>query len=616
MSDIIRLLPDSIANQIAAGEVVQRPASVVKELVENAIDAGAENIKVIIKDSGKTFIQVIDDGIGMSGTDARLSLERHATSKLETAEDLFKIKTMGFRGEAMASIAAVSQMELKTRQKDDELGTRIEVKASEVVSQDVVSCGKGTNITVKNLFYNIPARRNFLKSNSVEMRHIVDEFQRIALSYPDKGFILMQNDLETFNLSESKLSGRIVSIFGKNYQKQLTPVKEETETLSVHGYIGKPELSKKTRGDQYFFVNNRFIKSNYLNHAVIGAYEGLLQSDTFPFYVLFIDIAPELIDVNVHPTKTEIKFEDERTVYGIIKASIRQALGAHNLSPSIDFELDVNFGKERSFEKASDIDYSRFKMVNPAGTKTEGQIEDWRSFIEQSTKDDKDLAIPVRNEESESIALTFQSSVNTTSDEDSAEDPGAIPEKQNIVFQLQNKFVVTSVKSGMMVIDQHAAHQRILYERFEEISNSGNVASQRCLFPQTIHFSSSDLELMNDIMDEINSIGFDIELFGKDCVVVNGVPPDLEKVNEKELIEDIIEQYKHSSDTIHLGKREYLLRSVAKRSAIRSGKRLTQEEMISLIDRLFATKNPNYTPEGQRTFVILNINFLDNLFNS
>ena len=350
MTDIIKLLPDAIANQIAAGEVVQRPASVVKELMENAVDAGAHNIEVIIKDAGKALVQVIDDGLGMSHTDARLSLERHATSKIRTAQDLFSIRTMGFRGEALASIAAVAQMELKTKRHEEDLGTLIEIAGSKVSKQEPVAAQDGTAISVKNLFYNIPARRNFLKSNGVEMRHIVEEFQRLSLANSDISFSLFQNDLKTYELPTSKLSQRIINLFGNNYQEQLVACSEETDHINVSGYVGKPEYAKRTRGEQFFYVNNRFIKSGYLHHAVLNAFQRLLQPETHPFYVLFIEIDPKHIDVNVHPTKTEIKFDDERTVYGIIRAAVRQSLGTFNVVHALDFEQDVNFGSAKSIQ--------------------------------------------------------------------------------------------------------------------------------------------------------------------------------------------------------------------------------------------------------------------------
>ncbi|MEQ8811903.1 MAG: DNA mismatch repair endonuclease MutL, partial [Imperialibacter sp.] len=367
MSDIIRLLPESLANQIAAGEVVQRPASAVKELLENSVDAGATSIQLIVKEAGKQLIRVIDNGVGMSETDARMSFERHATSKLRTPEDLFRIQTKGFRGEALASIAAVAQVELKTKRKESELGSFICIEGSEIKKQEPCVTPQGSTVSVKNLFFNVPARRNFLKSNPVEMRHIIDEFQRVALAHPGIAFSLHQNDLPVYQLEEGKLSGRIIGLFNKNYREQLVPVDESTDQIKIHGYIGKPEFSKKTRGEQFFFINNRYIKNNYLNHALTSAFEGLLSADTHPFYVLFIDMNPSKIDINVHPTKTEVKFEDERLIYGVVKSAIRQALGAHNIAPSLDFNYDVNF-ESITRSKLNFDELSQAKRPMPAGS--------------------------------------------------------------------------------------------------------------------------------------------------------------------------------------------------------------------------------------------------------
>ena len=410
MPDIIHLLSDLLANQIAAGEVVQRPASAVKEILENAIDAQATKIQVIVKDAGKSLIKVVDNGIGMSETDARMSLERHATSKIKNTEDLFAIKTMGFRGEALASIAAVSQLHITTKQADSELGTSINIEASEIKGQEPVAVDNGTSVTVKNLFYNVPARRNFLKSNPVEMRHIVEDFQRIALSHPAIAFALYQNDLETYNLPPGKLSQRIVNIFGKNYQEQLANCKEETDHIKVYGYIGKPELAKKTRGEQFFFVNNRFIKNNYLNHAVLNAYEGLIPERSYPFYVIFIEMDPGNIDVNVHPTKSEIKFDDERTVYGVVRAVVKQALGTHNLSPSLDFGSNVNFDLSRlgqkipEIESKRDMDYAHFRNTS----REISNLENWENLFEKNKEEASQNQENLANSES----ITFESAAN------------------------------------------------------------------------------------------------------------------------------------------------------------------------------------------------------------
>ena len=611
MSDVIQLLPDSIANQIAAGEVVQRPASVVKELVENSIDAGASKITVIIKDAGKTLIRVIDDGSGMSETDARMSLERHATSKIRTAEDLFKITTMGFRGEALASIAAVAQVKMHTRPKEKELGTVIEVEASKVSNQQPEAGALGTSVAVRNLFYNIPARRNFLKSAGVEMRHIVDEFQRLALARPDIAFLLYQNDLETYNLPPGKLSQRIIHIFGKNYQEQLAAVEEETSHLTIKGYVGKPESSKKTRGEQFFFVNKRFIKSSYLNHAIKGAYEGLISSDHYPFYVLFLDIDPKHIDVNVHPTKTEIKFEDERTIYGLVKAAVRQALGAHNISPSLDFDLDVNFGKDRSgrFENIAEKNYTQFRTSTPS----KEDVENLENFY-------KKLGVSKLDTEtgSEEVKLTFPSAANPV---DSPAAPQSSDEGKTTIqsaaksLLLHNRYIVTQIKSGMLMVDISRAHERILFERFLTNMESNPGLSQQSLFPSTLNLNAADYALFQDISEEVRALGFDFEDFGSNTIIIQGIPADLASGNEVALIEGLIEQYKHNKSKLSLPKNEMIASALAKRSCIAPGGQLSPEEMNALIDNLFGCTNPNYTPDGQLTFFILDLNKIEQFFN-
>jgi len=452
MSDIIQLLPDSVANQIAAGEVVQRPASAVKELLENSIDAGATHIKLIVKDAGKSLIQVIDDGRGMSETDARMSLERHATSKIKKAEDLFTLQTMGFRGEALASIAAVSQFEMKTRKQEQELGTLIVVEGSDIRRQEPVACDKGTSISVKNLFYNIPARRNFLKSNPVETKHLVDEFYHIALAYPEIGFMFVNADDIEYDLPPGKLSQRIVNIFGKSYQQLLAPCKEETALVRIHGYVGPPESAKKTRGEQFFFVNKRFIRNNYLNHAVMSAFQGLITEGTFPFYVLFIDIDPKHVDVNVHPTKTEIKFDDERTIYGVVLAAVRQALGTHNLAPAIDFTEDVNIVhklERSSSEQVREIYFDERFQSNLSRS----NLQNWEKLLEGDwpTKLTGNTESPVQE-------LRFESAMNQPEDKQ-------LPQTDKWLVQLHNRFILKQVRSGVMIIDQNTAHERILYEK-------------------------------------------------------------------------------------------------------------------------------------------------------
>ncbi|MFW5760547.1 MAG: DNA mismatch repair endonuclease MutL, partial [Cyclobacteriaceae bacterium] len=545
MSDIIQLLPDSIANQIAAGEVIQRPASVVKELLENSIDAGSNNITLIVKEAGKVLVQVIDDGAGMSNTDARMCFERHATSKIRAAEDLFRIRTKGFRGEAMASIAAVAQVEMKTRQADEELGTLIQVEASVVKKHEPEACPPGSSICVKNLFFNIPARRNFLKSNPVEMKHIIDEFQRVALAHPDVCFSLFQNDLEVYNLKSGKLSHRIVGLFGKNYQKQLTPCQEETSLMSIEGYLGKPEFAKKTRGEQYFFVNKRFIKSNYLHHAVKTAFVGLIPEDTHPFYVLFIEIDPRHIDVNVHPTKTEIKFDDERTVYGLMKAAVKQSLGFHNITPSLNFDHDTNveLKMDRNELLSNDFstqkEYQREKQYVSFDNVKSGNQQHWEQLFSGLERD---------MHEQEDKVVTFSSAANNLSSKNIS--PGDT--KSKLSFQLHNMYIVSQVKSGMLMIDQQAAHERIMYEKYRRSINQSGIASQQLLFPQTIELNPADFELVMELTEEIKSLGFNFEPFGKNSLIIRGIPADLSDSNEKAVFEGLLEQYKFNKSELSL----------------------------------------------------------------
>jgi len=609
MPDIIRLLPDSLANQIAAGEVVQRPASAIKELLENAIDAEATEIKVIIKEAGKTLMQVIDNGKGMSTTDARMSLERHATSKILTSEDLFKIRTMGFRGEALASIAAVSQLEIKTKQPDSELGISIFVEASEVKKQEPVACETGTSICVKNLFYNVPARRNFLKSNGVEMKHIVEEFQRVALANPEVAMSLYQNDLETYNMPAGKLSQRIVALFGKNYREQLAACQEETEQIKVHGYIGKPDFAKKTRGEQFFFVNNRFIKSNYLNHAVMNAFEGLLPDGSYPFYVLMIEMDPKHVDINVHPTKTEIKFDNERVVYAVVRAAVRQALAKHNITPTLDFDADINLGAKLSAsrETIKDKNYAQFKTT--ASSQERANLENWEKLFGEH---EGRTSLPSEFDETdrdEPMTLTFGSEMNT----EKSADQGELVERSTI-FQLHNRYIITQVKSGMMVVDQQAAHERVLYENFYQNLEHRTGASQQTLFPQNVSLNPSDHSIVMDMEEEIKALGFMIEPFGKNDILVKGIPADIPSGNEKEIFEGLIEQYKKNKSELSIPRRENLARALAKRTAMKPGRRLSEAEMSGLIDQLFACQNPNYAPNGQRTFYILDLNQIQNYF--
>jgi len=625
MSDIIQLLPDSVANQIAAGEVVQRPASAVKELIENAIDAGADKIQLIVKDAGKALIQVIDNGCGMSGTDARMCFERHATSKIKKAEDLFAIRTMGFRGEAMASIAAVAQVELKTRRHEDELGSQIFVDGSEVIKQEPCSTAAGTSISVKNLFYNIPARRNFLKSNPVEMRHIIDEFQRVALAHPEIFFSLHHDGQEVYHLLASALKQRIVHLFGNNYNQRLVPVEEDTTIINLHGFVGKPEFAKRTRGEQFFFVNNRFIKDPYLNHAVLTAFEEILPDDTYPLYVLFIDIDPSKIDINVHPTKTEIKYQDEKAIYAIIRSAVKRSLGRYNITPSLDFDQENSIEHlitPKPFEEivapviAFNPDFNPFAKTDrelPFEKESKGGSSSYNGGGGSTDRSSRSNPIPSNWETLYEIAkrdtpavqaeLHAEESV-TVNDQDIAKSS----DKQ--FFQIHNRFIMSQIKSGFMLINQQAAHERILYERFlNQLQNQSGV-SQQSLFPQSLTLNGADFELLRELMPDIRALGFDLREFGKNTVVVEGIPADLNNVGEHELLEHLLEGFKNNQSILKLDKRDNLARSLARNAAIKAGTKLSAEEMNQLTDQLFACQMPNVALNGKPVISTFTLNEL------
>ncbi len=608
MPDIIKLLPDSIANQIAAGEVVQRPASVVKELLENSIDSGAQHVQLIIKDAGKVLVQVVDDGKGMSPADARMSFERHATSKITKAEDLFALYSYGFRGEALASIAAVAQVELKTKPEGQDVGTCIRIEGSEILKTESCAMNKGTSIQVKNLFFNIPARRNFLKSNSVELKHILDEFTRVALAYPEVAFSLYQNDIQTFNLQAKKLSERVVDLLGNAHREQLINCEEETDTLKIKGFIGKPNSAKKTRGDQFFFVNRRFIKSAYLHHAVINAYEGLIPNDTHPFYLLMLEVSPEMIDVNVHPTKTEIKFDDERTVYGILAAAIRRSVAKHHVAPSLDFDADINIERMMGLQPT----YSQPQQQQETYTKTyrpqhfphekNERGENWESLY--------DNIQTLKQEETSTESIVFTSAVNS----DRTATSGVSSENPT-TFQLHNQYIITQVKSGLVMIDQQAAHERILYERFIKMLRQKSGASQQSLFPQQLELSPPDFALVMSMETELNALGFMFNVFGTSTIQLNGTPPEVGEGREKELFEGLLEQYKNFKSELKLDTTENLARSLAKRSAIRSGHKLSLPEMNAIIGQLFSCENPKYNASGKSTMVLLDLTQVSQLFS-
>ncbi|MBC7830372.1 MAG: DNA mismatch repair endonuclease MutL [Chitinophagaceae bacterium] len=617
MPDIIQLLPDNIANQIAAGEVIQRPASAAKELLENAVDAGATSIQLIVNDAGKALIQVIDNGKGMSETDARMCFERHATSKINTIEDLFRIRTMGFRGEALASIAAVAQVELKSRKADQDIGTYIEIENSLVKKQEPVAASFGTSIAMKNVFFNVPARRNFLKSNAAEMRHIVDEFIRVSMAFPDIFFSLTSNGQQVFHLERGSLKQRIVQLLGSQYNSKLVTVQEQTDYLNITGFVGKPETSKKTRGDQYFFVNNRFIRSAYLNHAVMGAYQQMIPADSFPLYVLFIDLDPAQIDINVHPTKQEIKFEDEKIVYAFAQAAVKHALAQFSITPTLDFDLDPAiqqldavskpFTEEKRAATASTNIYQTFTQKHQAHfvePSQKSELRHWKDFYDKSESSQLQQGIETHREEN------IQ---QTTFNIQHASLPLQVLENSSFT-QLLNTYIVASTNRGFILIHQQLAHERVLYERYSQVLQGKSVASQRSLFPVTLDLATPDAVLLQELLPDLQQLGYQIEPFGKDAFVVQGTPADLEAGNEKAVMEKLLEQYKHFSSDMKFSKREKLVRSLAWQHAIKPGASLTEKEMRILAEELFDCMHPNTTAGGSPTFIEFRKEYVEKMF--
>lgn len=683
MSDLIQILPDSVANQIAAGEVIQRPASVVKELVENAIDAGATSIKVNLKDAGKTLIQIIDNGSGMSETDARLSFERHATSKIRKATDLFSIRSMGFRGEALASIAAIANVELKTKRMEDELGTDIHISGSEFEKQEAISCPNGSNFIVKNLFYNIPARRKFLKANSTELRNIITEFHRIVLSNPSISFKLIHNDNEIFNLPTTKLRQRIINVFGKNINQRLIKIDTDTSIVKLTGFIGKPKYAKKNSGEQFLFVNSRFMRHSYFHRAVLAAYDKILPADTIPPYFIFFEVDPNIIDINIHPTKTEIKFEDEKAVFQIIQASIREALGKFNIIPSIDFEEDTSLEIPIA-QKSTDIEspsievnpdfnpfehtstynpFSSGKAYNPfeQDSKSFENNQFYQEFKSKDKKESSSRSKSSKNKEIEDASKDFDDAFLKADAEDtitSTKPSAAIKDKKpnkeiehitpevNIfstdtqqeiesfieneqddirpskdisktnsnLFQLRNKYIITPIISGLMVIDQRRAHERILFEKINLSLNNNQGIAQQTLFPETIELNASDFTLLQVIIEDVRALGFDIREFGKKTFVINGTPADIPCHSARDMIEDLLENYKSFQSGVKLEIRENLAKALAQSSAMRYGKSLSNFEMSSMIDQLFACKQPHYTPKGKLIISVVETKDIDSRF--
>ena len=603
MSDIIQLLPDHVANQIAAGEVVQRPASVVKELLENAIDAGATSIKLLLKDAGKTLIQVIDDGKGMSATDARMCFERHATSKIQKAEDLFNLCTKGFRGEALASIAAIAHVELKTKQENEELGTCLKIEGSKVISQDFISTSKGTSLAVKNLFYNIPARRNFLKSDTVETRHIIDEFQRVALAHPNIAFLLHHNNNEIYHLKSSNLRQRIVAVFGTKMNEKLVPIDEQTDILNIQGFVAKPEFSKKKRGEQFFFVNDRFIKSSYLNHAVVNAFDGLLEQGSHPSYFLYLTVPASSIDINIHPTKTEIKFDNEKALYAMLRATVKHSLGQYNVAPVLDFNRDANldtsyFQNKNAIKTTTpkitvDPDFNPFKedkSHHQHSYKKEQNTQSWESLY---------TSVAIADEQKQEELFDNQQEI-----------------KKQKTFQIQRKYVMSLIKSGVVLIHQSLAHQRILYEEFLESITVKEANSQQLLFPVKISFSSQEIEMIYTIKSELENAGFSFDEFTKDSVTIKGIPTSVTESKITIILEELLNDMNLEIPDTNFSHFDTMAKSFAKTLSIKTGAQLSEQEQESLVNNLFSCKEPTISPSGKATFKTLTLNEIDNLFNS
>mgnify|MGYP000031961089 CR=1 FL=1 len=600
MSDIIKLLPESVANQIAAGEVIQRPASLVKELLENALDAKATSINLIIKNSGKTLIQVIDNGIGMSETDARMSFERHATSKIKSAKDLFALNTMGFRGEALASIASIAEVEMKTRLHDTDIATLLRIDSSEIREQSYCQAEPGTSIAVKNLFFNVPARRKFLKTDSVELKYILEEFTRVALAYPEIRFKVVHNDNELYNLPSSNLKKRVISLFRKSYEDKLLRVEEETDVINVNGLIGNPDIAKKQRGDQYIFVNKRYIKSNYLNHAIKGAYNLLISEDQHPFFVLFLEIDPSKIDINVHPTKQEIKFDEERVIYNYIKVSVKHALGRYSMAPSLDF--DNQDSAMRNIGSNGNRSMGSSPSNRPSLTRSAPVMRNWQSLY----KTDEVIDLESDDEEEE---LTIPSSASGDILSATLVDSQA----QKKPFQIHNRYIILQMKSGIAIIDQHLAHQRILYERYLKNLDRKERLVQKQLFPITIQISKDKHAIFKDLEVELSQLGFDIQSFGGTTYVANGIPAGMEDSNLQYIIDTLIDQYGQSHN-LAISRHDKIARAMAQSTAVKRGKELSHEEITALIDELFACQMPYNSPTGQKCFITYDLTELEKQF--
>jgi len=614
-ASIIQLLPDHVANQIAAGEVVQRPASVVKELLENAVDAKASDIKLIVKEAGKTLVQVIDNGLGMNTTDARLCFERHATSKIRQAEDLFDLHTKGFRGEALASIAAIAHVEMKTKQDQEELGNHIVIEGSKLVTQDVAVLPKGTSFAVKNLFFNIPARRNFLKSETVEFRHVMDEFQRVAMAHPSISFTLIHNGSELYNLPSSNYRQRIVNIFGGKTNEKLVPVSEETELINITGFVGKPEFAKKSRGEQFFFVNDRYIKSAYLHHAIMNAYEGLLKEGNQPSYFLYLQVPPHTIDINIHPTKTEIKFDDEHSLYAILRSAVKHSLGQFNVAPVLDFERDSNLDtpyqykdKEADFPTIQvDSSFNPFATDKPA-TKSLSSFGSYKR--ETASASWESLYVGLKQETQELDQFSFESEeVTGKLFDDEVEET-----KTSSTYQIHKKYIVSAIKSGMLVIDQGRAHQRVLYEQFLTNITVQKASSQQLLFPLELYFSSDEMILLKELQSTLENTGFVFDAFNTDSVQISGLPILMAESEVSIVLEELINNLHNEIPESSFSQSDSVAKSMAKSMAVKTGTYLSMKEQENLVNSLFACKDPNFSPFQKPTFITLTVEDLDKRF--
>lgn len=613
MPDIIRLLPEAVANQIAAGEVIQRPASVVKELVENAVDAGASEISVLVKEAGKTSIQIIDNGCGMSDTDARMAFERHATSKIKDAKDLFAIRSLGFRGEALASIAAIAEIKLKTKRHEDELGNMIDISASRINNQEPVSCGSGSNFLIKNLFFNTPARRKFLKATNTEFRHILNEFQRVVLARPEIEFKLHHNETEIYQLPQSNFRQRICNVFGKSINAFLVPVNADTSIVKISGFVSKPDIAKRTPGDQFMFVNRRFIKHPMLHKAVMKAYEGLLPSDHLPAYFIYFEVDPETIDINIHPTKTEVKFEDDVAIFQILQASVKEALGKFNVVPSIDFDSEASInipylGKDTEVKIPeisinpnfnpfdSDKAGSGYNYQPRQGRNQQDNLDNWDKLYAGLQGKNDDFSFPGESSHQTSIDLNHSENVPSN------------------IIQLKNKYILTPVKSGLMVIDQKRAHERILFEYYLEKLQENRGITQRSLFPLSLQMGQDNYLHLQGLVDELEALGFVLEFHENYEIRVTGTPSDMGSIDVRLLLEEIISAVFDEEQELDAGRKEKIACKMAQASAIPYGKQLSPEELKSMVDKLFASSLPNYSPTGKTVISILNIEELEKNF--